>query len=164
MPNISDASPVQTLLVPVDGSGYSLAALDAAAELAHTMGAKISVCHVVDNAMVARLSFGDPASYAGCYETLRADGQRYLEEARERLMREKLDCHAELRSGEPCHEIKEIAAQEGAGMIIMGTHGRTGLPHALMGSVAEGVVRIATVPVLVIPRAYGKRHTSRRSD
>ena len=141
------------LLVPVDGSEHSLAALDVAAELARALGVAIVACHVVDNAMAARLSFGDPASYAGCHETLRLEGQSYLEEAQERLTQAHLECRTVLRSGEPCREIEETAAREGASMIVMGTHGRTGLAHVLMGSIAECVLRTAKVPVVVVPRS-----------
>lgn len=55
-------------------------------------------------------------------------------------------------NGPPAQRITETAQNEAADLIVMGTHGRTGLRHMLIGSVAERVVRHATCPVLVVPR------------
>jgi nucleotide-binding universal stress UspA family protein len=55
-----------------------------------------------------------------------------------------------LKQGDPWHMVNETAAEVGAGLIIMGTHGRTGLARALIGSTAEKVVRTATIPVLTV--------------
>jgi nucleotide-binding universal stress UspA family protein len=57
---------------------------------------------------------------------------------------------SEIRIGDPADEILKVAKEEGVDLIVMGTHGRTGLPHLWMGSVAERVVRLSPVPVLTI--------------
>jgi nucleotide-binding universal stress UspA family protein len=56
----------------------------------------------------------------------------------------------EVLFGDPGHEIAQFAKERGAGMIVMSSHGRTGLAHLLIGSVAERVVRLAQCPVLVL--------------
>lgn len=141
----------QRFLVPVDGSGYSLRALDVAAQLAKTMNAELVLCNVVDSGRAARLSLGDPGLVEGCYDALRADGAYYLDQALQRATLAKVDATTVLAYGDPSEEIEKLAAERGASMIVMGTHGRTGLLHLVMGSVAEGVMRHAGVPVVVVP-------------
>lgn len=58
--------------------------------------------------------------------------------------------HFDTRFGDPAHEIADAAQEKSAGLIVMPSHGRTGLAHLLMGSVAERVVRLAHCPVLVL--------------
>jgi nucleotide-binding universal stress UspA family protein len=60
------------------------------------------------------------------------------------------DVRFEVLFGDPGHEIAQFAKDRGAGMIVMSSHGRTGLAHLLIGSVAERVVRLAQCPVLVL--------------
>ncbi len=141
----------QRILVPVDGSEYALNALDVASGLARALSAELLLCHVIDSSRAARLSFGVPALLDGCYDALRADGERYLADAASRAKRAVGNAEAILAYGDPSREIQTIAAQKHATMIVMGTHGRTGLVHLLMGSVAEGVTRAASVPVVVVP-------------
>lgn len=143
----------QIYVVPVDGSEQALLALDVALSLAKATNGRLVLAHIIDSAKAARLSFGDPALVDGCYDALRADGAFYLDQA---VQRAKLaGAHPETITayGDPSTEIVKIAAQKCAAMIVMGTHGRTGLTHLLLGSVAEGVMRHATVPVVVVPPA-----------
>ncbi len=157
----------QRLLVPVDGSEYSMQALDVAAELARSMKAGLVLCYVVDSARAARLTFGEPALADGSYEALREEGQYDLTHAMQRVARAHLDVSTVLSFGDPATEIERLASREHATMIVMGTHGRTGLLHLLMGSVAEGVMRGAPVPVVVVPatrRATQKRLRISRNE
>ncbi|MHB8432531.1 MAG: universal stress protein [Candidatus Tyrphobacter sp.] len=141
----------QRILVPVDGSAFALGAVDVAIELARGLSAELLLCYVIDSGRAARLSFGDPALLDGCYDALRADGERYLADAVARVEAADGKATTILAYGDPSQEIQTIAAQKNATMIVMGTHGRTGLLHLLMGSVAEGVMRAASVPVVVVP-------------
>jgi len=68
-------------------------------------------------------------------------------------MRQKVEVEPVIRQGVPFLEIVRVAAERKADLIVMGTHGRTGLAHALMGSVAEKVVRMAACPVLTVRHA-----------
>ncbi len=140
----------QKLLVPIDGSQPSLRGLDVAIGLARTMDADIVLVHVVDNTKVARLSYGEPSVVEPLFEELRQEGERYLAEA-EAAIKSGIVTSSQVAYGNPADEIGKIASEIGASMIVMGSHGRTGLRHLLMGSVAEGVIRNAKVPVVIVP-------------
>ena len=68
-----------------------------------------------------------------------------------RLRRPSVDVQSRVVQGAPALEITRLSAELGADLVVMGTHGRTGLSHLLVGSVAERVVRTSLVPVLTIP-------------
>lgn len=128
------------LLVPVDFSASSPAALRYAAAIAARCGAAVIVLHVMEApADAATPALGEQREQT--YTSLHA------------LLPPQLASQAvELRvvSGHPFERILETAVQEAVGLIVLGTHGRTGLAHALLGSVAERVVRFAPCPVLTV--------------
>ncbi|MBV8345076.1 MAG: universal stress protein [Candidatus Eremiobacteraeota bacterium] len=138
------------ILVPVDGSEFSNRALDFAATLATETNAEIVILNVVDLARVAVLSGGEAQLIPGCLEEVRAEGQRVVEDACARV-RAPVHASARVVTGSPVDAIEEVAADSKPSFIVMGTHGRSGLGRALMGSVAEGVVRRAPVPVMIVP-------------
>jgi nucleotide-binding universal stress UspA family protein len=76
-------------------------------------------------------------------QDLEAETQRNMASALERVT----------AAGHPAETIVRVAHERGADLIVMGTHGRTGLPHVLLGSVAEKVVQLAPCPVLTVRRA-----------
>jgi nucleotide-binding universal stress UspA family protein len=139
---------VDSILVPTDFSATSEAALHYAAQMALTFGARLYLLHVP-----GKTGEHFEASFPiGQFDT--AAGERLLsfltKEELERLRPEYV-----MRVGPPADEIVLYAGMCDADLIIMGTHGRSGLAHALMGSVAEQVVRVAPCPVLLVraPRA-----------
>jgi len=139
------------ILVPVDGSELSLSALDRAADLARALDSDLIVAYVVDLAKAASISFGDPQCVSGCVDALREEGESILRTATQRAG--PLCSHVESRlvQGNPAEEIAGLASALRAGWIVMGSHGRTGLSHLLMGSVAEGVLHRSSVPVMIVP-------------
>ncbi len=138
------------ILVPVDGSEFSMRALDVAAALAADTHAELVILNVVDLARVAVLSGGEAQLIPGCLEEVRSEGQRVAEDA---CVRVRAPVHASARvvTGSPVDQIEAVAGEIKPSFIVMGTHGRSGLGRALMGSVAEGVVRRAAVPVMIVP-------------
>jgi nucleotide-binding universal stress UspA family protein len=138
------------LLVPVDGSQPSLRALDAAVEFAVGLHAEIVVCHVVNLANVALLSAGEAQLLPGCLEELEDNGKAIVAEALARIG-DRAPASTRTVEGEPVEEIERMAAEIRPAFIVMGSHGRTGLSRALVGSVAEGVLRRAPIPVMVVP-------------
>jgi universal stress protein A len=130
------------ILVPTDFSPCSLHALRYAEELTRRFGAELTLLHV-----------GDPLSASDLPGAGELSGRREIDRALDLLRERDYRVRGVLRRGNPSHEIVQAAAAERADLIVMGTHGRTGLKHALMGSVAEGVVRNAPCPVLTV------RHT-----
>lgn len=132
---------IQRILVPVDGSPPSLAALEHAVVLAEDYDAAIEVLHVVPPDDI--LSSVD-----------RNEAERAIETALEHVEL-GLQRHVTRRTiaGDPQREILEAA--RGADLIVMGTHGRIGRLHAILGSTAEGIVRNAPCPVLTVRDASG---------
>jgi nucleotide-binding universal stress UspA family protein len=137
---------VDSILVPTDFSATSDAALHYASQMALTLGARLYLVHV-------------PGKTGEHYEASFPVGQ-FETSASERLSSiltkeelERLRPEYVLRVGTPAEEIARYADVCDADLIIMGTHGRSGIAHALMGSVAEQVVRTAPCPVLLVRAA-----------
>lgn len=129
---------LRSILVPIDGSPPSIAALDHAITLAMDYGARIDVLHVLPS--------DDPLSPAA-RDTLEAAIIGAVNHARS-LLYDRIELHQ--LSGIPEREIIEFASDEPVDMIVIGTHGRVGRLHSLLGSVAEAVVRNAPCPVLTV--------------
>ena len=147
--HVMNRSPNQ-ILVPVDGSEFSTRALDVAAALAAETHAELVILSVVDLARVAMLSGGQAQLIPGCLEELRSEAKRVAEEACARVT-PVVRASTRIVDGSPVDQIERGAAEIKPSFIVMGTHGRSGLGRALMGSVAEGVVRRAPVPVMIVP-------------
>ncbi len=138
--------PVRRILVPVDFSASSGNALRFAHSLASALGASIEVLHVMDpsgtmlDRVADRPSGGDP-------DTARA----LLRDFVAALGSGSVPIAERLEGGEPHERIVAVARDEGFDLIVMGTLGRTGRPLALVGSVADSVVRTSPRPVLTVP-------------
>jgi nucleotide-binding universal stress UspA family protein len=139
---------VKNILVPTDFSPTSDTALRYAAEMALTLGARLYLMHV-------------PGRTGEHFEANFPHGQ-FEAAARKGLSSflttediARLRPEYAVRVGTPAEEIVRYADFCDVDLIIMGTHGRTGLAHALMGSVAEQVVRVAPCPVLLVRAAKG---------
>jgi nucleotide-binding universal stress UspA family protein len=141
---------MKPILVPVDGSDCSMHALDFAVELASSLAAEIVVCHVLDLSRAAAMSGGAAQLVAESMEVLRTEGKDILDRA---VARAGAKVHVSTRvpEGAPVEQIERLAAELPANFIVLGSHGRTGLDRLLMGSVAQGVVRAASVPAMVVP-------------
>ena len=137
--------PVRRILVPVDFSAPSGNALRFAHSLANALGASIEVLHVMDpsdtllDRVADRPSGGDPAAAQGLLRDFVAAVKSGSVPMTERV-----------EQGEPYDRIVSLASDEGFDLIVMGTQGRTGRPQALVGSVAESVVRMSPRPVLTV--------------
>lgn len=143
---------VKTILVPVDFSAGSDAAVEWAQALASCFGARLVAVHVVDTSASAMI--GGPGGVlappppATMYDELRREAR----EAMDRLSARLAGAETMIREGSPRQEILNAARETSADLIVMGTHGRTGLAHLLFGSVAEHIVRHAPVPVFTVRR------------
>jgi nucleotide-binding universal stress UspA family protein len=141
---------MKPILVPVDGSDCSMRALDFAVELASSLAAEIVVCHVLDLSRAAAMSGGAAQLVEESMELLRTEGKEILDRAVARAGA-KVRVSTRVPEGAPVEQIERLAAELPATFIVLGSHGRTGLDRLLMGSVAEGVVRAASVPAMVVP-------------
>ena len=141
----------QRIMVPVDGSETSRKALQEAIKLARQFGARLKLVHVVENARV--FDAEGMVDYAALREIAVKGGEQILARAQE--MAEQAGITVEtalLEAGGDRNEnvIVTEARQWLAELVVIGTHGRSGISRLLFGSVAEGVVRGATMPVLLI--------------
>ena len=135
-------------LVPTDFSSYADQALTEAIELARALNAHLMLLHVIQ---LMPLTVGEvPPEYFDTYlADLETDAQRQLQTALNRVHQAGLQGDRIITQGIPFQTIVDTAGEKKVDLIIMGTHGRTGLPYVLIGSVAEKVVRLAPCPVLV---------------
>lgn len=133
------------ILVPTDFSSSSEAAMRAATSLARDNQAKLLIVHVEE----PPLAYGAGEFYVGAAAL---DDTQELAEQLARVVPSDpaIEYEHRLVSGDPAREIVHLAEEEHADLIVMGTHGRTGLIRLLMGSVAESVVRHATCPVFTL--------------
>ena len=135
------------ILVPTDFSDHSNRALDYAVELATKLDAEVHVVHVYE---IPFLSVPDAPW------VITSDVVQSIESASrgalERLIKNRGGAKIKpmLRSGDARAQIEAACAEVGADLIVMGTHGRRGIAHALLGSVAEYVMRTAAIPVLTV--------------
>ena len=141
------------VLVPLDGSRFGEQAIGAVARFTGTDRREVVLLQVVAPVNPAPLMRDDSAPRR-TLETRYSKANAYLDGVRKRLGRRGVPARTLVRSGDPAEEILGCAKAEGAGLIAMSTHGRSGLRRTLFGSVAEAVVRRSPLPVLIV-RATG---------
>jgi len=147
------------ILVPTDFSPASQAALAQARQLAEHFGSSLQIVHVAEEPASSSGFVAD--GFAPASDDMR-EGQ--LARARQTLAalvsasdRKRLHVRTDVLTGVAATAIVDYAAATGTNLIVMGTHGRTGLAHLLMGSVAEHVVRTAPCAVLIVRPAATAR-------
>jgi nucleotide-binding universal stress UspA family protein len=140
------------ILVPVDGSATSTLGLNEAIRIAKCVGGQIRLVHFV-NEFVLDYVYGSGGYAMDVIDLLRKGGRSVLERARATVQEQGITPECVLREsmgGRAADLIFTDAAEWGANLIVMGTHGRRGLARVAMGSDAEEVVRSTTVPVLLV--------------
>ena len=140
--------PIRKILVPIDFSEFSYKSLDYAAAFAEQSGAEIILLHVVPltyvNTELVAFDYSEISKRAA--ETSREE----LEKVAKNRLPGKPGAQLATRIGRPVEEIIGAAQDFDADLIIMSTHGYTGLKHAFLGSTTENVVRYAPCPVLTV--------------
>lgn len=140
---------IRKILVPTDFSPHSDQAMGYAVMMAKAFKARILLVHVVDS---FTYSVTDTLKVTDHIVILKTVARSLLENARKMIQKRGLSVEANLLTGVPYREILKKARQAGADMIVMGTHGRTGVEYFLLGSVAEKVVRLSSCPVVTVRR------------
>jgi len=143
-----DTNTPREILVATDFSDGSDEALAQAIEIGKPSGAAVEILHVIE--LTEEFPFGT-TYFDADYGMLYANVDRQLTERAERVRAAGLGCTTKIIEGGAVAEITQRGRDIGADLIVVGTHGRTGLAHALLGSVAEKVVRRAACPVLTVP-------------
>jgi universal stress protein A len=141
---------IQRILVPIDFSEHSKNALKYAVPFAEKFKASIDLIYVVEPTVYpADFSFGQ-IGFPNVEEELRTRGSDELENLITKEIAAKVPSRKIVRTGKPFYEINQYALEENISLIIIATHGHTGMEQILFGSTAEKVVRKAPCPVLVV--------------
>jgi len=143
-------SEIQKVLVPLDGSELSLEAIPLAEEMARVFDASLVFCSVVATDWIGSLGAERPMLYQEVLDDMKANAEanvaKAASESRERGF--KVDCFVGI--GGPTEEIQRIADEQGVGLIVMSTQGRSGPRRWVLGSVADSVVRHTHLPCLLV--------------
>lgn len=144
----SSAANVRHILVPHDFSETGEHALTFALDLAQRIGARVTVLHVYE---VLAFAFPEmPVESTNLTGQIERASRSALDGVVARTQRPGVEVRGSLREGTVWSEIQAAAGELKADLVVMGTHGRRGLSHALLGSVTEKVVRTAPCPVLTV--------------
>jgi universal stress protein A len=155
---------VKRILVPTDFSDNALAALDYAVDLAKPFKATLTLIHSLEPIYFATPAdlYGPAANLGMLIQEQRRAAQEQLARLQKDLGKRRVAVQTLIGTGPAPRVIVDAAKRRGADLIVMSTHGRTGVSHVLMGSVAEKVVRSASCPVLTV-RATARRRAGRRT-
>jgi nucleotide-binding universal stress UspA family protein len=150
LPKASPAIALKKILVPVDFSDHSRKALNYAIPFAEQFHATLHVLYVVEPTIYpADLSFGQ-VGLPNLEAELRSKSEQELVQLVAEMVGDRVLATAVIRTGLPFVEIIAFAREEDVDLIIVATHGHTGVEHILFGSTAEKIVRKAPCPVLVV--------------
>jgi nucleotide-binding universal stress UspA family protein len=139
----------ETIVAATDFSPHGAAAVDWAATLACALGAKLVIVNVYD---ILLAGFPDASILASATTASRSSdvAQAALDKEVQRVRESTPRVEGALKQGDAREAVPAFAAEIGAGLLVVGSHGRRGLARALIGSVAEGIVRTSTIPVVVV--------------
>lgn len=128
----------EKIIVPTDGSEYAGRAVEVALSLARELGSRVVALHVLDEKLIMP------------FEVLEEEGKKILAEVRRRGEEIEVPVDEILLFGNPRHDMAKITTKSGADLVIIGTHGRTGMEKLIMGSVAENALKTVEVPVMLV--------------
>ncbi len=139
------------ILVPIDGSETSFAAVQHAAELAKNFRSKITVLQVLTIDPYIEAQYITATQSSDIIERAKKTIQETLDLAKQKFREEGLVVETKIAEGQAVHrEIVDAAAEVGADLIVIGSHGRTGFKKFILGSVAQNVLGEVKIPVLVV--------------
>jgi nucleotide-binding universal stress UspA family protein len=150
-----ESAPLKSILVPIDFSSHSRFGLEHAQEWASLYGARLDLLHVVEDYLHPAFYMANAFSIYKAQPEIVDTARLYLKRFYSKTGHADTEVEYHVRSGRAHSEIVDFAEEAGSDLIIMPTHGLTGLDRFLLGSVAEKVVRHAACPVLTV-RPFGK--------
>lgn len=143
------------VLIPIDGSNYSMEAGEFGIKLAKDYGMEILALHVIDETALVSLSRLARKGEEELRADLRREGENYLNYLAELAARQGVQLQKLIEEGTPHRIIVEVAERERADLILIGKVGRRGPRRILIGSVTERVIEAAMCPVLVVRADWG---------
>ncbi len=141
---------IKTILFPTDFSNGARAAMDHAASLAKDYQAKLILLYVIQDISIAEWYIPSSLSVGDLVEDMRKSAWQEMDKWFAEVSQQVKDVEKMVVRGVPFVEIIQTAKEKTADLIVIGTHGRTGIDHMLFGSTAEKVVRKASCPVLTV--------------
>lgn len=143
--------PYEKILLTTDGSKRSEAAVDQAVGLARKFDAEIHILHVVDVGVDSSYdSVNELMSQLDSVENLEEFGEKAVESLQKQVEDKGLTPEVTVRQGVPHRKILDYVDEKDMDLIVMSTHGRSGLDRMLLGSVTEKVIRSSKIPVLTV--------------
>ena len=125
-------------MVPSDGSKFAEKAEDMAVSLAEKLGSTVVAVHVIDEKLIYP------------FDIMEEEGNEILSKINKKGSSKGVKVDEVLIFGNPRHDMKKIAEKSGADLLIIGSHGKSGLEKILMGSVAENTIKTVEIPVLLV--------------
>ncbi len=141
------------IMIAIDLSPFSTDVVSAGVELARKLQLPVTLLTIVEQSLGVALPEAGPAFIDDWEERLRLAEERMKDFIQEHA---GVEIQAEVMLGRPKEDTISTALERGVEMLVIGTRGRTGLEHMLMGSTAEYIIRHSTIPVLVVPFNKGK--------
>ena len=138
------------ILIPVDGSKFSLKAVRLAKRLAEIQGSELLLLHVLDTAVFEQLLRLSNKSHDEVRADVEGSARAFLEDMSSEVNRQNIPVSMVLKEGTPHEVIIDEAVSWGADLIVMGKLGKRGVSRILLGSVAERVIEFANLPVLLV--------------
>ncbi|WP_416839675.1 universal stress protein [Haloferax sp. DFSO52] len=148
------------ILVPTDGSKAAERAIDHALDIAKTYGARVHALYVVDTSIYTSLDAGADV----VIDALEREGDVATKHVRAAAEEAGVEVVSEVVTGTAYRSIHDYIDSHDIDLVVMGTHGRTGLSHYLLGSVTERVVRTCPVPVLTVRMSDEEAESAASSD
>ena len=127
-----------TIIVPTDGSKYAEKAEDVAISMAKNFQGKLVVVHIIDEKLIYP------------FEVLEEEGKEILEKARIKGEDQGVEVDTVLIVGNPAHDMAKIVDKTDADLVVIASHGKTGLQKLLMGSVAESTLKTVKIPIMLV--------------
>lgn len=141
------------ILIPLDGSELAERALSKALEIAKSYGSTLLLIRVVP--LVGLCGEYSSIAFIETLQKMRDKSQKYLNQKLAELSAERLKVDAAVLVGNPATRVVEIAEERDVDLIVLSSHGRTGLARWYFGSTAETIARLSRLPVLLLPRTPG---------
>lgn len=142
----------ERILIPTDGSDEVESAAELAIDLAEIHDATLHVLFIVDQPTAVAGTAEGFSGLGNLLDALEEEGHEATDAIAARARDSEIETETAVRQGNPHDDILTYAEEEAVDLIVMGTHGRTGVKRALLGSVTETVVRHAETPVLTVDR------------
>jgi len=128
----------ERIMIPTDGSKFAARSEDIAMEIAKKFNSTVVAVHIIDEKLIYP------------FEVLEDEGKSILKKVRERAEKENLAIEDVLIVGNPVHDMAKIVKKTRSDLVVIGTHGKTGLEKLILGSVAENALKTVRVPLLLV--------------